>query len=42
MFGEVLERTRESKEEHQAMHISAPGHDDTSWKRGREDGMVWK
>lgn len=30
MFDEVLERTRESKEKHQAMHMNSPGHGDTS------------
>lgn len=40
MFDGVLRRSKESKEEHFAVHISSPGHSDTSWKRSqrRRDG----
>lgn len=41
MFDKVLERARNSKEEHQATCINSLGKDDTSWKRshGRRDGL---
>lgn len=44
MFDKVLERTKSSKEEHQATHINSLGNDDTHWKRSqrRRDGLQKK